>query len=750
LVGSVAINLGTNIIKLAHNKRSQLPVPDEEKPPITKFREWIVGMVIFSVGNVLNFVSFGFAAQSLLAALGCIQFVSNVFIAYFLLKEKITRIVLIATTCIVGGCILLVLFGNQSSESFTVQELIALYSKPAYVVYLTMLGVFVFGSYIVYLHGKAVVRKYGANAPPFWAGVLPIAYSIFSALLGTQSVLFSKSMSVILRKTFSGDNQLRFWYTWVVLPLFIFTAVFWVTRLNKGLRMFPAMLIVPMMQICWTLFSIVSGMLYFQEYSSFTTISWIMFPLGVSIVFVGVFLLTKSGRRGAKSDPELAGGEEEDDTLSTQKQLAIMSHAADISVAGGGVGPGTKGEGADGKDASLGLLNVGEPLSTGEDKGGEGAGRGKGCTLGETEIGGKAWSGLDSLRFTSLASSAFVGSPHSPLQGVHSPTGGGGGGPSGGSIFASSNHANSRRNANDGLLSPKRNQEMSFLGASMTSLGDPSDGNLTDRNYNHLDVDSNAATIRSDEGSMMDTIRKSLRTVQNKLGADFGLDSKTAKQLLGFGDDSSIPAISLFGGVPVVDMTMKMQKHADRQQHQLIEMRPRIRAYEPAVSKSMPSIKEFDATDPTELVRLTHVAIEDGDGDGSLYPHVKAKRGFTSPLPLSSSSTAVGSSSGNSGAGGGGVMSTPRMAALKAPVDFVVSAARTPLRKLQPAPGSMERILDKAVDGVLNSLIQNQPSYEIHKAIREKQGYGSLDDKDEDTEAMGTREGGVERGGNSK
>mmetsp|Transcript_9784 Transcript_9784/g.18276 ORF Transcript_9784/g.18276 Transcript_9784/m.18276 type:complete len:96 (+) Transcript_9784:955-1242(+) len=95
-------------------------------------------------------------------------------------------------------------------------------------------------------------------------------------------------------------------------------------------------------------------------------------------------------------------------------------------------------------------------------------------------------------------------------------------------------------------------------------------------------------------------------------------------------------------------------------------------------------------------------------------------------------------------------MSTPRMAALKAPVDFVVSAARTPLRKLQPAPGSMERILDKAVDGVLNSLIQNQPSYEIHKAIREKQGYGSLDDKDEDTEAMGTREGGVERGGNSK
>lgn len=27
--------------------------------------------------------------------------------------------------------------------------------------------------------------------------------------------------------------QLGFWYTWVVLPIFVITAVFWVTRLNK-------------------------------------------------------------------------------------------------------------------------------------------------------------------------------------------------------------------------------------------------------------------------------------------------------------------------------------------------------------------------------------------------------------------------------------------------------------------------------------------------------------------------------------
>ena len=35
--------------------------------------------------------------------------------------------------------------------------------------------------------------------------------------------------------------------------------------LLQGLRLFPAMVIVPTMQIAWTLFGIISGMLYFEE-----------------------------------------------------------------------------------------------------------------------------------------------------------------------------------------------------------------------------------------------------------------------------------------------------------------------------------------------------------------------------------------------------------------------------------------------------------------------------------------------------
>lgn len=47
--------------------------------------------------------------------------------------------------------------------------------------------------------------------------------------------------------------------------------------------MFPAMIIVPTLQIAWTLFSIVSGMLYFQEYRGLSALDASMFALGVTV-----------------------------------------------------------------------------------------------------------------------------------------------------------------------------------------------------------------------------------------------------------------------------------------------------------------------------------------------------------------------------------------------------------------------------------------------------------------------------------
>ena len=113
-----------------------------------------------------------FAAQSLLAALGSVQFVSNVFFAYFVLHEKVSiglstaacchtvvlsysdlmyhcampeaapncqhhvsplmqsnKRVVLATALIVCGCIVLVTFGNHHSKALTAKQLQQYYRR---------------------------------------------------------------------------------------------------------------------------------------------------------------------------------------------------------------------------------------------------------------------------------------------------------------------------------------------------------------------------------------------------------------------------------------------------------------------------------------------------------------------------------------------------------------------------------------------------------------------------------------------
>ncbi|AQL06157.1 putative magnesium transporter NIPA8 [Zea mays] len=71
-------------------------------------------------------------------------------------------------------------------------------------------------------------------------------------------------------------------------------------RLNEGLSLFDAILIVPMFQIVWTFFSICTGFVYFQEYQVFDTLRIIMCVLGMTFVFVGISLLAPDDSKGWK------------------------------------------------------------------------------------------------------------------------------------------------------------------------------------------------------------------------------------------------------------------------------------------------------------------------------------------------------------------------------------------------------------------------------------------------------------------
>jgi len=123
IIGSILINGGQNFIKLGHdirNESNQNVSPKSVnshvlvKSSLLTHKNgrgrmsYIAGVVSYTIGSIANFASFGFAPQSLLAAFGSTQFVSNVFFAKFVLGERVTRRTLLATLAIVCGNLVVV------------------------------------------------------------------------------------------------------------------------------------------------------------------------------------------------------------------------------------------------------------------------------------------------------------------------------------------------------------------------------------------------------------------------------------------------------------------------------------------------------------------------------------------------------------------------------------------------------------------------------------------------------------------
>ncbi|PIA41310.1 hypothetical protein AQUCO_02200010v1 [Aquilegia coerulea] len=307
LIGSIAINFGTNLLKLGHIQRERHSVLDNDgtngkhiMKPIIYFQTWRVGILFFAFGNCLNFISFGYAAQSLLAALGSVQFVSNIAFAYFVLNKMVTVKVLVATAFIVLGNIFLVAFGNHQSPVYTPEQLADKYSNVVFLLYCLILVLVVVFHHSIYRRGELLLSVLGHELSPYWHMLLPFSYAMVSGAVGSCSVLFAKSLSNLLRLTMSSGYQLHSWFTYSMVLLFLSTAGFWMARLNEGLSLFDAILIVPMFQIAWTFFSICTGFVYFQEYQVFDTLRTTMFILGMTSVFVGISLLAPDEPKGVE------------------------------------------------------------------------------------------------------------------------------------------------------------------------------------------------------------------------------------------------------------------------------------------------------------------------------------------------------------------------------------------------------------------------------------------------------------------
>jgi hypothetical protein len=302
-IGSVGANLGTNLLKLAYvqsaknQQRRTRCIDNPEKLHKTVQLEFrtklirIIGSFIFVASSVISFLAFGYAAQSLLSALEP-GFITNVIFGRVIFKQPVTKRVVLSTGLILIGNIIIVIFSSHSSQNFTAAGLVVLYTNPDYIVYMVALTVISVSSFSFHRYltataaGSSLEIKY-----PFLKRIGSLLFVLYSSMIGTQTIVFAKCLSNVLRATLSGKNQLGHWYTYAALMGWFCFMVFWLKQLNRSLKLFSGNAIIPIMQCGWIIFGVISGAIFFQEFIHANSLQYVMFTVGLCTLVLGVVQL---------------------------------------------------------------------------------------------------------------------------------------------------------------------------------------------------------------------------------------------------------------------------------------------------------------------------------------------------------------------------------------------------------------------------------------------------------------------------
>jgi hypothetical protein len=118
---------------------------------------------------------------------------------------------------------------------------------------------------------------------------------LLAGTFGSISALCGKSLAEIGSQVFGETKEydvLEQWQPYVILVSMAFCLVSQVKVLNVALSMATALYVVPVYQVMWSIMNITVGMVYFDDFSNMDTVQLAVFPCGILIIVLGMYLLS--------------------------------------------------------------------------------------------------------------------------------------------------------------------------------------------------------------------------------------------------------------------------------------------------------------------------------------------------------------------------------------------------------------------------------------------------------------------------
>lgn len=322
IAANLIISAGLNGQKWVHNENERTAA--SERKPYTKQPLWWLGLFGTIMGEVLNFLAFGFAGAAIVTPLGAVCVVANEVIACVFLGEAFRMRDLFGVLLTVIGSVLVVIAAPVSDRAMTVADFLVLASGKIFLTYMTFVVV---AMVVIWRLLPQVQRKH-----PAWGLTL-------CSLLGTMTVLCATAISNFLRQTVSGRPQLLHPVPWLLVLIMVPSAIGQVRYLNETMERFDNTTVVPVYYILFTLSTVTGSAMLYQDFYEQPWAAVFLFVSGCFLCFGGVGLLT-TGRAEHKGEAHPQGhvqlGAVDDVEIAFAPEEEQRARASSISRGAGG------------------------------------------------------------------------------------------------------------------------------------------------------------------------------------------------------------------------------------------------------------------------------------------------------------------------------------------------------------------------------------------------------------------------------
>ncbi|KAI5159899.1 magnesium transporter [Nematocida ausubeli] len=298
ITGNLFINVGLNLQKKSYTV---------ERESILGLSVNLFGMGVFLyvVGKISGFSSYVFGNQSLMTSLGAVGLIANSIFAPMINKEVFTVYDFLCIVFVLVGSSFVLSNSGSGKKEYSLFSLLKNYFALTTFLWfsflVSMIAALVIFCIVVEENSDwkigtqapwvALDRKISKNSYLLKYGML-FAYIGVSACIASFTTLFAKSFGVLISITMGGNNQFFGPGPYLFGSLVFLCTVGQIYWLNRALKRYDALLVIPVFHIMWTLLSVTTAGIYFKDFSMFTSSQFKNFLAGLVTIFIGSGFLT--------------------------------------------------------------------------------------------------------------------------------------------------------------------------------------------------------------------------------------------------------------------------------------------------------------------------------------------------------------------------------------------------------------------------------------------------------------------------